>query len=1046
MTELPTIEELIGSYDHIPQNKLLAWWKSKGIKWNDQIQNASVHLFLLEVKKVWGGDLVSKIELIEKIPYLSQKDLNELIDEIETLRMEIETHFQQQPEEIRHFTETQQFDHEKLIYFFNAPPEKRAGSAKLLKAIDKREKTAIEFLKSNRHNEAAIFFEQAQALYEGDFCKDRIEFDPDRARTAIGLGNALDSTGDHEGAIRNYKQAQALYEGSFCKGRIAFDPDRAGTVVNLGTALDSTGDYEGAIRSCKQAQALYEGGFCKGQIIEFEHFYALLAMNLGVILGSMGDYEGAIRSLKQAQALYEGDFCKDRIELDPDRAITAMNLGNALGLKGDYEGAIESYEQAKAIYEGDFCKGRIKFDPDSAGIAVNLGLTLGSIGEYEGAIKSFEQAQKLYEGETVDHWLPLNHIRCSLYANTSHLLNKMDKPLVWARQKSELLIRLLELAPDRESATEGTAPTWEKMRRNFAVFHANWLSFVIDQQQYEEIPRILFCIQGRELASEVLDELEEVEEHPLPDQVKAYLKLRQQLRKMVQRKKGSSAGITDPFGPGARSLDQRRQSKELEAEKEAIAEYNQLHNKMVAARHKASKLPGYEFLELPYDTFTLESIQAIQDFHSHQKLLLMIHYEEVQGVLIIKKQGSPKWIPLNGMDELVKQTELLSGDRYSYYGKYRRNTHDERRGKKDIPVMSAAERSRFWPDMIRKLREKFWSTIEQHIGEENELVILPQGSLKQLPVLAGKPEEVTTVFYPGLIYYALQTGLIKRNEQESVQSTYYPAALLYYDHRHNPKTFLPGVEKEVEAIRAVHQQHNSLCESLEYPAPFPDDPLEIELLTGIGHGGDDPHMPFSTAMEVSRDQFFGYQDILSGRAKVQHAFFNTCLIAMNRDDSRGNPMGLSSAFLRKGARSVTGFLYPISDLFASCFGPIFHKHWLESRTKDLKTVLCCTRKEFMESALDLLKQNWLPKLKREVANYTTVREKTQAQLTEAFELDKDGAAQISRLIEHYEGPEEELPALVINTLTELKSAGLNGDDPPLMAIGTILYGIRTYGR
>jgi tetratricopeptide (TPR) repeat protein len=861
----------------------------------------------------------------------------------------------------------------------------------------------------------------------------------------MNLGNALHSTGDYEGAIRSYEQAQALCEGDFCKGRIEFDPDRAGTAMNLGNALYSTGDYDGAIESFRQAKALYEGNFCKGRI-ELDPGRAKTFMNLGAALYSTGDYDGAIKSYEQAQKLYESEYCKGRIDFDPDRARTFTNLGAALDSIRDYDAAINAYRQAQALCEGDFCKGRIELDPGRAKTFMNLGSALLKKGDYNDAIRSYKQTQKFYEGETVGHWLPLNKERCVIYANVSHLLNKMDKPLVWARQKSELLIRLLELAPDRESATKETATTWEEMRRNFAVFHANWLSFVINQQQYEEIPRILFCIQGRELASEVLDELEEVEEHPLPDQVKAYLKLRQQLRKMVQRKKGSSAGITDPFGPGARSLDQRRQSKELEAEKEAIAEYNQLHNKMVAARHKASKLPGYEFLELPYDTFTLESIQAIQDFHSHQKLLLMIHYEEVQGVLIIKKQGSPKWIPLNGMDELVKQTELLSGDRYSYYGKSRRNTHDERRGKKDIPVMSAAERSRFWPDMIRKLRETFWSPIEQHLEGRSELVILPQGSLKQLPVLAGKPEAVTTVFYPGLIYYALQTGLIKRNEQESVQSTYYPAALLYYDHRHNPKTFLPGVEKEVEAIRAVHQKHNSLCESLEYPAPFPGDPIEIDLLTGIGHGGDDPHMPFSTAMEVSRDQFLGYQDILSGRAKVRHAFFNTCLIAMNRDDSRGNPMGLSSAFLRKGARSVTGFLYPVSDLFASCFGPIFHKHWLDSKTKDLNTVLRCARKEFMESAVDLLKQNWFTKLKREVANYTTVREKTQAQLTEAFELDKDGAAQISRLIEHYEGPEEELPALVINTLTELKSAGLNGDDPPLMAIGTILYGIRTYGR
>ena len=889
-------------------------------------------------------------------------------------------------------------------------------------------------------------YRQGQNLFEGAYCKGRKELDPDRAITAMNLGAALRLTGDYDGAISSCRQGQNLFEGAYCKGRKELDPSRARTAMNLGAALRLTGDYDGAISSYRQGQNLFEGAYCKGRK-ELDPSRARTAMNLGAALYSIGDYDGAISSYRQGQNLFEGAYCKGRKELDPDRARTAMNLGAALRLTGDYDGAISSYRQGQNLFEGAYCKGRKELDPSRARTAMNLGAALYSIGDYDGAIEFYKQAEQIYEGKTMGHWLPLNKDRFVLYANASTLLGNMDKPISWAKEKSERLIRMLELAPDKGKAG-GAASTWKSMRHNFARFHANWLSFVIDQQKYEEIPRILFCIQGRELASELLDELGENTEQGLPDQVKAYIGLRKQLRKMVEKqKRGGGTGPLDHSDLGTRSISQEKQNKELEAEQKAIAEYNRLHQQMVDARRKASGLPGFELLELPYDAFTLENIQALPDFHSHQSLLLMISYEDVQGVLAIQKQGTPQWLSLNNMDELAKRTSLLTGERNTYWGNHRRNIHDDQQTKSKIPVMSASERGRFWPDMIRELKDNFWSPLQPYISGKKEVVILPQGSLHQLPVLAGKPEGVTTRFYPGLIYYALQTGLIKRNKQEeAAQGRHCPAALLYYDHRDNGKKFLAGVEKEVEAIKAIYQENSCSCETLEYPDPFPNDPIQIDLLTGIGHGGDDPHMAFSTAMKVGKDKSLGYYDILSGKAMVRHAFFNTCLVAMNRDNSQGTPMGLSGGFLRNGTQSVTGFLYPISDLFASHFGPIFHKHWLASETKDPDAVLNKARNEFLEKSGDILVQYWRPKLQREVADWSTVREEAQNMLIDAFELDENGADTITGLIDNHDGPEEALPDLLLKALINMKSFGVNCDNPSLMAIGTILYGIRVYGR
>ncbi|MBF0234620.1 MAG: CHAT domain-containing protein, partial [Desulfamplus sp.] len=461
------------------------------------------------------------------------------------------------------------------------------------------------------------------------------------------------------------------------------------------------------------------------------------------------------------------------------------------------------------------------------------------------------------------------------------------------------------------------------------------------------------------------------------------------------------------------------------------------------------------FMQLPYDAFTLEKIQALPDFHPHQSLLLMINHEGIQGVLVIHKQGTPQWLPLNNMAELADKTRLLikEGERYTDLGNSRRTLHDDWRRANKKPVMSVEERRRFWPDMIQALKENFWTPLGPHIVGKKELIILPQGNLHQLPVLAGKPKDVTTRFYPGLIYYALQTGLIKRNPEDTAPGSYCPAALIYYDHRDNGEKFLEGVAKEVEAIDNIHKAKNSTCKILNYPDPFPNGAMQIDLLIGIGHGGDDPHISFSTAMQVGRDQSLGYYDILSGKAMVSHAFFNTCLVAMNRDDSQGTPMGLSGGFFRKGTLSITGFLYPISDLFASHFSPMLHKHWLENKTKtrDIDAIRNKARKEFMESAQDILRAYCRPKLQYEISDYSFVSEETQNILIDIFELDEAGAKTIKDLIKNYKDPESELADSILNTLIDMKSFDIksfetNCDKLPLMAIGTILYGIRVYGR
>ncbi|MFO0846023.1 MAG: tetratricopeptide repeat protein [Gemmataceae bacterium] len=169
---------------------------------------------------------------------------------------------------------------------------------------------------------------------------------PGKAQPHVGLGWALQDTGDLDGAIVE------------CKEALRIAPTYAHAHVFLGRALLAKGDLDGAIAECKEA-------------IRLAPMYTPSHLGLGKVLANKGDLDGAIAKYKEA------------IQLDPSFSYSHNGLGWALQLKGDLDGAIA------ALTTG------IRLDPKKANAHHDLGWVLQLKGDLDGAVAAYKEALRL---------------------------------------------------------------------------------------------------------------------------------------------------------------------------------------------------------------------------------------------------------------------------------------------------------------------------------------------------------------------------------------------------------------------------------------------------------------------------------------------------------------------------------------------------------------------------------------------------------------------------------------------------------------------------
>jgi tetratricopeptide (TPR) repeat protein len=190
------------------------------------------------------------------------------------------------------------------------------------------------------------------------------------ANALLNLGDVLQLTGNHQGAVRLLEQARDIYRGVSRLGE-------ANALFSIGDAGRLAGDFPGATSFLAQALDIYTGiGNRLGE--------GNALRNLGTVREMTGDYPGATSLLGSALEIFRG------IDYRLGEADALLYLGAVRQETGDYPGAASVLEQARNI------SGSIGYQLGEANALLYLGAVRQETGDYPGAASLLEQARDVY--------------------------------------------------------------------------------------------------------------------------------------------------------------------------------------------------------------------------------------------------------------------------------------------------------------------------------------------------------------------------------------------------------------------------------------------------------------------------------------------------------------------------------------------------------------------------------------------------------------------------------------------------------------------------
>ena len=926
---------------------------------------------------------------------------------------------------------------------------------------------------------AVAAYNSAIAIGSGlrDLLEPRGEWSPtlrnDLANVYVNRGNALSRQGELIGAVTAYNAAIGIRAElrELLEPRGEWSPtlrdDLAAAHMNRGVALRLRGDLPNAVSAHDAAIAIRTD---LRELLEprgewspaLRNGLAGAHMNRGNALADQGNLVGALAAFDAAITVMGGvqELLEPRGQWSPelrnDFAGAHLNRGIALSDQGELAEAVKAHDAAIAIRTGmrELLQPRGEWWPalrgDLAVTHLNRGNTLVEQRELAAALASYQMAEQLYDDRSGIGGLPhYDRYRLKLWANMAHLFSSMDDPQGWAIGKSRRMAEIMELAP---SVPEGRFDPWREVRVDFARFHAMWLKHCIDTGSVDLVPMILSAIQGRELATKLLDELTAMEQAgQLSPAVAAYQQLRMDLRKLQARIAGIVEGArSDGLTGGSRGLETAglhelsTMSVDTRARRLGVvdgellrrleAEYRDLHRKLPELRTAAAQEDGYEALIPP----RLDAAMLVEDkaampgsgVAADEALVLFVdlsHGADVEGALVLRHGREPQWIPLPGVRALAAEIDRVShrlgtsarlGGGFRYAGQ-RADDHAGQRGgglegvpgaksppqgelTSELPTQPETDLSAFWEDMEGRNREQVWQPLAPALEGIGQVVCVTQGRLHLLPLELGAPKGKTLRHYPGLVYYGYSRGLLGRNENRQSQSRSHtnseaasppPAVgLVGYG---GEQDSIPFVWGEVDALKRLHEErHRSVRTGDPYDhrqdGSSPASPTEYALLHLACHGIPvGEGMRERVVLQLGPGRLLDMGRIMESRVKVDQVLIAACLGGKVREDLDGEPSGVVGGYLYRGSSEVAAAVVALPDSWTMLASILIHQAWLESGSLG---------EAVTEGKRRLAEKDWYPDTERlftEAANAALAawrernREPLRRRLVHALTYDED---------------------------------------------------------
>ena len=731
----------------------------------------------------------------------------------------------------------------------------------------------------------------------------------------VNLGNVAWNRGQASEAKRCYQEARAL--NLYCQEKLGDSPDvmssLARDLLNFGELAFEEGDVPEAERCFREAHAL--NLHCQKKLGDSPNVMISLArdfLNFGDLAFNEGDVREAERCYREAHALNQRRQKKlgDTPDVMSSLAADYLRLGD-LAVEQEKMGEAEHwYRERFALNQrrqkklGDTPAVTLSFARDFrflGGLAQMRGEISEAISHHLTSASFILSCNNTGFGWTrkaslIGHDianLPLNQ-----YGLLADALPRLD-------HISEKLVEFLDLQSQDVA---------DRSRTHFSVFHAKYLELALAHAP-ERIPMILSAIQGRKLAALVLDELESrVQEYPEGDVRRRFLEVRTELRRLalgLQLILGGRDEKDDRTSErsGRFELSHAAYRAQLARFEVKLEEYRQL-------RLELSRQPGFAVTTRRLE-ITCASLQAGLGEQEGLLLLLNLSPEPKDAktspaayTLLMRRQGAPVLhaLPkLSGAPAQMRDVDVALGRR----GGYRDSATSSQAETSLVETGSAADA------MNNLMQEALWASLAESLQGLNRLNVVTHGDLHAIPVSLGCPVECTT--WPGLVFYHLhKTQPAPSDEDKRIGILGYSATAT----GHTSHAPIPFVDAESAMVQALWQKEKA------------DNPLDFHQAAPVtcihlaGHGTAAREHLDEAQLLIGPDRALTFHDVLGSPLRPQVVFLSACLVGQTREDLDGDPLGLVTAFMLRGARYIIAPLVPVSDFHMPLLAVLFHQSWL----------------------------------------------------------------------------------------------------------------------
>ncbi len=842
-------------------------------------------------------------------------------------------------------------------------------------------------LRLNRPEEALARYRETTELYRGLIAAGQTRYRPDLARTRMNEGNALLNLNRSEEALACYREAVELYQTLLAAGQTHYRLDLAHTRMNEGNALLRLNHPDEALARYREAVETYQTLVGEGQDCLSE--LALTWMNEGNALHTLDRPNEALARYREAVGLYENLIAAGQLQYRPNLALTWMNEGNTIRALARPKESLVCYREAAELYRDLIDEGHIQYRPNLACTRMNEGFALFTLNRSDEALARYREAADLYGnlitvGQSryrlnlvnirINEGIALNSLQRPADAHTCYQLaldvwegaeampaDALDTAPYFAaliavtRSAVGFAARVERLTQEVARALGGVAPQnlgrfYPSAEQAFTYLFWAAISAALDQQEWDLALTVIGTARAQRLAKLAqADLLRRSAREDDPAELRKYREVYHHIAELEIR-------LNVKAGPGGEGIT----SDHGGGDEDAGQQYQTLYNEYTALRSKLDKLEQTlreQGLLPDLGAGLFDGAGLRQKLPPTAALLVLVEFgaPPAHFVVVLTRDGGQVLTMEGGSDwtrRLERITETLKGQGRTLRdgpGGDTRTASAEANATAAPPELADAQTEA----LTEALAEQFWKPIQDVLGDEVKTVwLLPTGDLHGLPWQASAPPDWHCRLAPApwFVHQALDAPAAA----PLCPTAAAPLDVLAYAAPDSDKELL-HMALEERGMRAIWEDAAHALAGLDrVPAPPP-----AHLVLG-GHGDSDAAIPGAARIWVGREggepRYVGFGELWNAPYRfLLSLYFSSCVVGRTREVN-GEPLGLISAGLLRGARYLVGWSVPVDDLGAALFALLYH--WLWRDCADPEAALTRARSAFLTGAWPAAAVEW----------------------------------------------------------------------------------------